>query len=57
MMSESHKAATGGRAEASQKPAVIVPGATTGRGFMLERNHKRILGLRLIERYWGLPGA
>jgi len=40
MMSESHKAATGGRAEGSQKPAVIVPGATTGRGFMVERSRK-----------------
>jgi hypothetical protein len=53
MMSESHKAATGGRAEGSQKRVVIVPVATTGRGFMVERNHRRILGLRLMEPYWG----
>jgi len=29
------------------------PGATNGRGFMVERNRKRILSLRLIQRYWG----
>jgi hypothetical protein len=33
------KAATGGRAEGSQKPAAIVPGATTGRGFMGLRHY------------------
>ena len=32
MMSEFHKAASGGRDEGSQEPAVIVPDATTGRG-------------------------
>jgi hypothetical protein len=36
MMSKSHQAATGGRAEGSQNPAVIVPGATTGRGFVVD---------------------
>jgi len=29
------------------------PGATNGRGFIVERNRKRILSLRLIQRYWG----
>jgi len=35
----------------------FVTGATNGRGFVVERNRKRILSLRPIQRYCRLGGG
>ena len=50
MVPLNHKAATGGRAGGSQKAAAIVPGATTGRGFVRSGHQERERGQSLDLR-------